>query len=128
MYIPLIFSILFSSLKSSGKKGLPLDKFLKAFIATCFSFLKGIIKSGLNWPDSLLLSIAVLPQYTQNVAAVSLSATISAPQFLHLYEVYKSPGLSLKCTFWLCSTELALLNCCNASNVYSPLQYSHFHF
>jgi len=57
-------------LKPFGTKGLPLEIFSKDFIACDLSVLKGIIKLGLNSPDNLFFKIAVLPQYTQNVAAV----------------------------------------------------------
>ena len=52
----------FSSLNVFGVNGLPLEICLNAFMASCFSFLKGINLSGLNVPDNLFFNIATFPQ------------------------------------------------------------------
>ena len=46
------------------------------------AIIKGIIKSGALPLSIFSFNIAVLPQYTQNVAVTVSSAIISAPQFL----------------------------------------------
>ena len=85
IYTPVIFSIFSLLVKHFGTSGLPLLRLVNASIATLLSFLKGIILDGANSPDNLSFNIAVLPQYTQKVAAVFSSAIISALQFLHKY-------------------------------------------
>ena len=116
--------MLLSDVNDLGTNNLPLAKLLNASIESSFVFLNGIISSGVNCPDNFPFKIAVAPQYTQKVADVCSSVTISAPQLSQWYVTYSSVSTTFCFSFSIfLSNPDALSECfCISSKVYSAPQ------